>query len=138
MVFEVSPSCCLGDEAWQRVWASGAPRPGVVWRPPNRVRRRVGTDRRRADAYSHAANIEHLQEFAGRGAKSTVRRRGEEDRKRRANLELCLRLGCPPSGYPCLESAPPMKEAGDCRRWRNRGCAAAAAGEEWRCWVDRK
>jgi hypothetical protein len=56
---------------------------------------------------------------------------------RGAIFELRLRLGCPPAGHPCLESAPPVEEAGDYCRWRNRE-RAAAVGEEWRRRVDRK
>ena len=55
-VFEASPSRRLGDKVWQRGWASGAPRPGVVWRPLNRIRRRLGLVWRRADAYKLAAD----------------------------------------------------------------------------------
>jgi hypothetical protein len=55
-VFEASPSRRLGDKACSRAWASGSPQPQPVWRPPNQIRRRVGVDRRRADAYSRAAD----------------------------------------------------------------------------------
>jgi len=38
------PSRRLGDKAWSRAWASGSPRPQHVWRPPHRIRRRLGTN----------------------------------------------------------------------------------------------
>ena len=43
-VFEASPSRRLGDKAWSRAWASGSPRPQRVWRPPHRIRRRLGAN----------------------------------------------------------------------------------------------
>jgi hypothetical protein len=52
IVFEASPR--LGDKAWQRLWASRAPRPTLVWRPLNRIWRHLGVERRRTDAYSSA------------------------------------------------------------------------------------
>ena len=42
IVFEVSPSHRLGDKVCNRRWASGSPRPPMVWRPPHTVRRLLG------------------------------------------------------------------------------------------------